>query len=973
MNVCHKFIFWVVLTIFIILICSFTNEHAFAASIGNNYEQQIPIEGVQLPSVRIETELTVNEGDIIDVTAFATIDTQNGAQAFYYWYADKGNFQMHTSYPDYSTVKFQAPEYSCEVTIAAQVGDGLGYIATDRQTIIVGNGNQPPDDLPVEPGIPDLIIENPEAEPNLIQAGDTIVVRSRIRNIGTQISPSCKMGYYLSLNDSILDNSDIQLRSENVSILQVNSTHIHEFAVNTPQDIAFGTYYLIFQVDDQNTVVEKNEANNSATVRIEIREKPDLEFTNYSVPGTANADEMISVRVDIINSGSLSTSGSSKVGYYFSLNNSDWDSNDIYLNTSYLGDLIPGASQTFNREIRIPPAAKGNCSIIFYADHTNLIKESNEDNNILSVPILINPVNPGGQDLVVERAVLESPSLNAGEVFDVGYTMKNIGTEHMGSTKIGFYFSLNDQLDNEDLFKEERYVDGLDAGESIHYNNDRLSIPSNILPGEYYILFVADYKQTWLESNENNNILAIPVQVTAPDLKPVQFEIHPVDGIPILGKLDVIVSIKNVGNGISNRTEVDFFISDNDQYDADSDECISGDSIQLILPNSSFIFEDQFAIPRSISTGNKYLICLIDRYDSSKESNESNNIIYVPITILSQNNIPVLSANPDVSITKNQLYFLSTTFTDPDTDEQHTVAIDWGDGSILYYGQIDQITHSITGSHVFEEAGEYTVSLTIEDKHGDKSSNTFLATVKEPVPESINRTLTIEEDQTERFRLNANHPENNPLVYRIVKQGNKGLANIIDPDVGICQYEPYANVFGEDVFTFKVNDGKFDSNVAEVRITITPVNDLPLAKGVNLSTERNIPVPFNLSGFDVDNDIVFTIVKNPLKGQVQLIDSKVGSCKYTPDPNVSGNDSFSFQVSDGQSSSNIAVVYISIGCMKGDEDNDGEITAKDAVNTFHLSFKTSWSSNELCKSDYDGDGEVTAQDAVLIFWAYFEN
>ena len=952
------------------VLSSFTNALVYAASIGNNYEQQIPVEGVQLPSVRIETLMKIDKGGIIDVSAFANIDTQNGGQPFYYWYADKGTFQMHTSYPDYSTVTFKAPEYSCEVIIAAQVGDRLGYIATDKQTIIVGNGNQEPDDPPFEPGIPDLIIENPEAKPNFMQAGDTIVIRSRIRNIGTQVSPSCKMGYYLSLNGSILDNSDIQLRSENVSLLQVNYSHIHEFAVNIPEDIAFGTYYLIFQVDDQNTVIEKNEENNSAIVKIEIREKPDLEFTNYSVPGTANADEMVSVRVDIINSGSLSTSGSSQSGYYFSQNNSVWDSNDIFLGRSYLGDLISNASQTFTYELKIPPAAKGNCSIIFYADHTNLILESNEENNILAIPIYINPVDPGGQDLVVENATLESPNINAGENFDVDYTMKNIGTENMRSTRIGFYLSSDSQLDNTDIYKGDCYIDSLPAGTSSQHN-DRLGIPSNILPGEYYILFVADYKQTWLESNENNNILAIPLQVTAPDLKPVQFEIHPVAAIPILGKLDVIVSIKNVGNGISNRTEVDFFISDNDQYDTDSDECISGDSIQSILPNNSFIFEDQFTIPISISTGNKYLICVIDRYDTSKESNESNNIIYLPITILPQNNPPVLSANPDISITKNQLYFLTTTFTDPDTDEQHTVVIDWGDSSILYYGKIDQITHSITGSHVFEEAGEYTVSLTIEDKHGDKSSNTFLATVKEHVPESINRTLTIEEDQTERFRLNANHPENTPLVYRIVKQGNKGLATIIDPDVGICQYEPYANVFGEDVLTFKVNDGKFDSNVAEVRITITPVNDLPVAKGVNLSTERNIPVSFNLSGSDVDNDIVLTIVKNPLKGQVQLIDSKVGSCTYTPDPNVSGNDSFSFQVSDEQSSSNIAVVNISIGCMKGDEDNDGEITAKDAVNTFHLSFKTSWSSNELCKSDYDGDGEITAKDAVLIFWASF--
>jgi hypothetical protein len=57
--------------------------------------------------------------------------------------------------------------------------------------------------------------------------------------------------------------------------------------------------------------------------------------------------------------------------------------------------------------------------------------------------------------------------------------------------------------------------------------------------------------------------------------------------------------------------------------------------------------------------------------------------------------------------------------------------------------------------------------------------------------------------------------------------------------------------------------------------------------------------------------------------------------------------------------------------LKGDVDEDGEITPQDAVDAFWLSFKTSWTSEELSRADYDGDGEVTPQDAVEIFWASF--
>ena len=42
-------------------------------------------------------------------------------------------------------------------------------------------------------------------------------------------------------------------------------------------------------------------------------------------------------------------------------------------------------------------------------------------------------------------------------------------------------------------------------------------------------------------------------------------------------------------------------------------------------------------------------------------------------------------------------------------------------------------------------------------------------------------------------------------------------------------YTPSANYSGTDCFTFKVNDGTADSNVATVSITVTEANDAPVA------------------------------------------------------------------------------------------------------------------------------------------------
>src|SRR2546425_2844811 len=46
---------------------------------------------------------------------------------------------------------------------------------------------------------------------------------------------------------------------------------------------------------------------------------------------------------------------------------------------------------------------------------------------------------------------------------------------------------------------------------------------------------------------------------------------------------------------------------------------------------------------------------------------------------------------------------------------------------------------------------------------------------------------------------------------------------------GSFTYTPASNYNGPDSFTFKANDGSLDSNVATVSITVTAVNDAPVA------------------------------------------------------------------------------------------------------------------------------------------------
>jgi sugar lactone lactonase YvrE len=61
-----------------------------------------------------------------------------------------------------------------------------------------------------------------------------------------------------------------------------------------------------------------------------------------------------------------------------------------------------------------------------------------------------------------------------------------------------------------------------------------------------------------------------------------------------------------------------------------------------------------------------------------------------------------------------------------------------------------------------------------------------------------------------------------PLTFSILSNGTKGTATLLNPATGAFVYTPQPSRFGQDSFTFKVNDGLTDSLPATVAISIRP-------------------------------------------------------------------------------------------------------------------------------------------------------
>jgi VCBS repeat-containing protein len=158
--------------------------------------------------------------------------------------------------------------------------------------------------------------------------------------------------------------------------------------------------------------------------------------------------------------------------------------------------------------------------------------------------------------------------------------------------------------------------------------------------------------------------------------------------------------------------------------------------------------------------------------------------------------------------------------------------------------------------------------------------------------------------------------ENNPLTAILVSGPSHGTLTLNAS--GSFTYTPAANFNGTDSFTYKANDGTADSNIATVTLTVKAVNDAPVAKNDHYSTDKHATLTVAGKGvltndFDVDSTALTAIlVTGTSHGKLKL--NADGSFTYTPDKNFNkGTDTFTYRVSDGSLTSNLATVTITVG------------------------------------------------------------
>ena len=226
-----------------------------------------------------------------------------------------------------------------------------------------------------------------------------------------------------------------------------------------------------------------------------------------------------------------------------------------------------------------------------------------------------------------------------------------------------------------------------------------------------------------------------------------------------------------------------------------------------------------------------------------------------------------------------------------------TVTIDPVTGVVTYtpnanYHGTDQFTYSIcdTGMPVLCDTAVVTIIVTpVNDPPVIDMPD---VSTPEDVPVTICSPV-VDADAGDTFTASfCGGPYNGTSTAPVVFNGQ------------VCiTYTPVANYNGMDSVCIVVcdQDGACDTSVSV--ITITPVNDPPVANNDNATTGSSTPVTINVISNDTDIDgnidpTTVTITNGPVNGGSVSIDPVTGAITYTPGPNTCGTDHFTYQVCD---------------------------------------------------------------------------
>jgi len=197
--------------------------------------------------------------------------------------------------------------------------------------------------------------------------------------------------------------------------------------------------------------------------------------------------------------------------------------------------------------------------------------------------------------------------------------------------------------------------------------------------------------------------------------------------------------------------------------------------------------------------------------------------------------------------------------------------------------------------------GEVIINYTIKDNYKVRSNAASIKVKVEqtPIPANPNDLFfDALEDVPTDIVLTAPTTDGEEITFIVVTQPSNGTLSGTAPDL---VYLSNLNYNGPDQFTFRVNNGFNNSEIATAFINVIPVNDPPTAVNDTITVQNDQSVTFNAlaNDFDIDGDNIFMDV-NPVSGPSNgtITFAIDGTVTYTPFETFVGQDIITYRIYD---------------------------------------------------------------------------
>ena len=507
--------------------------------------------------------------------------------------------------------------------------------------------------------LPDLIESTVGDPPGTASLGGTFTASDTVTNQGTADAGTSFTKYYLTSNGV----TPLYLLGErSVGAITAGNTDSGSATVTVPGEVPEGSYRLLACADagsgtggQVSQVDESDETNNcTASAGSVAISGPNLIESNVTASPAmldlATGTLTVSDTVQNIGTGSAGAS----ISRWWLSTDTVKDPSDAFIRNCTNGGAVPGRNvgaiaggasdsgqaSTSPLCVRdgsgLHPPAGGTYYVIVCADTTNLVSETNENDQCATSSNTITVV--GSVDLI-ESAVGNPPATGGvGTTFPFTDTVQNIGADFAPATSTKFYLSTDGTMLN--IYLNTRSVGALNSM-ATDSASTTMTIPMGTAPGTYYVIACADsgpgtggrFSEV-NETNENNNCTASATAMVIsagglPDLTITTISSPPANANP--GDSFAITDTTNNSGGAAGSFFNKYYLSTN-QLPGGVIAYLATGSAGALPAGTSEVVSATAQVPYGTAPGTYWLIGCADagpgnggKFSQIDESDESNN------------------------------------------------------------------------------------------------------------------------------------------------------------------------------------------------------------------------------------------------------------------------------------------------------------------------------------------------------------